>query len=163
MSRRRLNCAIVGTKGFGPKWNDDVAQMAYMAGRIATENGFLVVTGGGSGVMEFAAKGAVEAGGDAMGILPADDFSWGNDWNTIVIPTTIGFARNVITAASADVMIALPGRFGTLQEVTFAIERSKPILSWESWVFDGVDVLPKDEVNPEMFIKNWLKRHARSN
>ena len=133
--------------------------MAYMVGRVATECGYLVVTGGGSGVMEYAAKGAVEAGGDALGILPADDFEWGNEWNTIVIPSTIGFARNVITAASADVMIALPGRFGTLQEVTFAIERSKPILSWDSWVFDGVDILPSDEANPENFLRTWLLKY----
>ena len=159
MSRRRLNCAIVGTKGFGPKWNDRVAEMAYLAGRVATECGFLVVTGGGSGVMEFAAKGAVEAGGDALGILPADDFDWGNEWNTIVIPSTIGFARNVMTAASADVMIALPGRFGTLQEVTFAIERQKPILSWDSWVFDGVDVFPDAHDCPEEFLRMWLMQH----
>ena len=159
-SRRKRNCAIVGTKGFGPKWNDEVARMAELAGRVATECGYLVMTGGGSGVMEFAAKGAVEAGGDALGVLPSDDFEWGNDWNTIVIPTTIGFARNVITAASADVMIALPGRYGTLQEVTFAIERSKPILSWNSWVFDGVDVLP-ESVDAEAHMREWLLAHKR--
>ena len=86
MSRRRLNCAIVGTKGFGPKWNDRVAEMAYLAGRVATECGFLVVTGGGSGVMEFAAKGAVEAGGDALGILPADDFDWETNGTQLSFP-----------------------------------------------------------------------------
>jgi uncharacterized protein (TIGR00725 family) len=158
MSRRKLNCAVVGTKGFGPKWNDQVAKMAEVAGRIATECGFLVMTGGGSGVMEYAAKGAVEAGGDAVGILPAGEFDWGNEWNTIVIPTSIGFARNVITAAAADVMIALPGRFGTMQEITFAIERKKPILSWQSWIFDEVDCMP-DDVDSEVYLRQWLLRH----
>jgi uncharacterized protein (TIGR00725 family) len=127
---------------------------------VATECGFLVLTGGGSGVMEAAARGAVGAGGDAIGLLPSADPDWGNEHNTIVIPTTIGFARNVITAASADVMVALPGRYGTLQEITFAIEGKKPILSIDSWVFEGVDEADSEQ-DLESQVRRWLVAHKR--
>ncbi len=154
---RRRNCAIVGTKG-NERFTPEVARMAETAGRLAAEAGFVVVTGGGSGTMEAASKGAVEAGGLAVGILPSGDFTWGNRWSSIVIPTSIGYARNVITAHAADVMIALPGGWGTLQEVTFACELGRPVLSWKSHTFDETTVVPEGE--DEAFVAAWLKEQA---
>lgn len=132
--------------------------MAIAAGRMAAEAGFVVLTGGGSGVMEAASKGCHEAGGLSIGILPSGDFEWGNRWSDVVIPTSIGFARNVITAHAGDVMLALPGGWGTLQEITFAVELGRPVLSWKSHTFDECDVVP--EGAGEDFVAAWLKRHA---
>ena len=154
---RQWNCAIVGTKG-NERFTPEVKVMAETAGRLAAEAGFVVLTGGGSGVMEAASRGAVKAGGLAVGILPSGEFSWGNSWSSVVIPTSIGYARNVITAHAGDVMIALPGGWGTLQEVTFAAELGRPVLSWKSHSFDETEVVP--EGAGEAFVADWLKRQA---
>lgn len=154
---RRRNCAIVGTKG-NHRFTPQVAEMAEAAGRLAAQAGFVVMTGGGSGTMEAAARGAVQAGGLVVGILPSGDFGWGNPWSTVVIPTSIGFARNVITAHAGDVMIALPGGWGTLQEITFAIELGRPVLSWQSHSFDETDDVPPDA--GEDYVAGWLARQA---
>jgi len=154
---RRRNCAIVGTKG-NHRFTPQVHAMAETAGRLAAQAGFVVLTGGGSGVMEAASRGAVQAGGLAVGILPSGDFAWGNAWSSIVIPTSIGYARNVITAHAGDVMIALPGGWGTLQEVTFAIELGRPILSWQSHSFAETDDVPEGQ--GDAFVAAWLVRQA---
>jgi len=151
---RRFNCAIVGTKG-NERFTPEVEAMAYAAGRLAAEAGFVVLTGGGSGVMEAAARGCDAAGGLCVGLLPSADFEWGNDHNHVVIPTSIGFARNVITAHAGDVMLALPGGWGTLQEVTFACELGRPVLSWKSHTFPETDVVP--EGAGEEHVRAWLQ------
>lgn len=151
---RRRNCAIVGTKG-NHRFTPQVEEMAIAAGRLAAEAGFVVLTGGGSGVMEAAAKGCHQAGGLCVALLPSGDFEWGNDWNQVVIPTSIGFARNIITAHAGDVMLALPGGWGTLQEVTFACELGRPVLSWNSHTFPETDVVPEGE--GEAFVEGWLR------
>lgn len=92
--------------------------------------------------MEAAAQGAHEAGGLVVGILPDAEHRAANQYVDIVIPTGIGLARNSITALACDVMVALPGHFGTLQEMSYALEYSRPVLAWRS----GWDGLPGLEV-----------------
>lgn len=152
---RRFNCAIVGTKG-NERFTPAVERMAFAAGRLAAEAGFVVLTGGGSGVMDAAARGCDAAGGLCVALLPSADFEWGNPHSHVVIPTSIGFARNIITAHAGDVMLALPGGWGTLQEITFAVELGRPVLSWQSHTFDETEVVPAEE--PETFVAAWLAR-----
>jgi len=147
-------CAIIGTKGWGPKWSDEVADMAFYAGAAAVEAGYHVLTGGLSGVMSHAARGAKAAGGVSIGVLPGSCIKDANDHIDIVIATGIGFARNMITPLSADIVLALPGRLGTLQEMAYALDNKKPVLSWDSWTLDGVSVAAREDRDA---VEAWLR------
>ena len=127
--------AIVGCKATSSKWCIDVEWMAREVGARASMLGFVVITGGHSGVMEAAARGAREAGGFVVGITTTELHRDGNRWCSIVLPSGMGIGRNNLTALGCDVMVGLPGGLGTLQEMTFAIEHARPVLSWGSWAF----------------------------
>ena len=79
--------------------------------------------------MEAACKGAKERGGTVVGIIPHEDMSYANPYCDIVIPTGVGFARNYITAFSADSAIVVGGGAGTFVEACVAYQKGKPIIA----------------------------------
>ncbi len=79
--------------------------------------------------MEAACRGAKEAGGLTVGIIPQDDFSHANKYCDIVICSTIGFARDFIVASSADGIIAVGGGVGTLDELSIGYMMKKPMVA----------------------------------
>ena len=129
---RRAVCAIVGCSSASSKFTGDCEDMAVQAGRAAAKAGFVVMTGGHDGVMQAAARGAKLAGGVTVGILRTAYPEDSNPWIDIVIPTGMGIARNVAIALACDVMVALPGGHGTLQEVSVAIEFGRRVLCWRN-------------------------------
>lgn len=104
-------------------------EFAERLGEYLGKKGYTVITGGRSGIMEAVSKGAIEAGGITVGIIPGADFLQANSWCSVVIPTDLGHARNSITALSADVIISIGGRAGTLTELGFGWIFGKPIIS----------------------------------
>jgi uncharacterized protein (TIGR00725 family) len=64
-----------------------------------------------------------------VGIIPNEDMSYANPYCDIIIPTGIGFARNFITAYSADVAIVVGGGAGTYIEACVAYQKGKPIVA----------------------------------
>ena len=113
--------------------------MAEEVGRLLAEAGAVVVTGGLGGVMEAASKGAHEAGGTTLGILPGTDRDEANPWVGVAVPTGIGEARNALVVRAADGVIAVGGAWGTLSEIAFARKTGKPVAGLGSWDLDGVD------------------------
>ena len=113
--------------------------MAEEVGRLLAEAGAVVVTGGLGGVMEAASKGAHEAGGTTLGILPGTDRGEANPWVGVAVPTGIGEARNALVVRAADGVIAVGGAWGTLSEIAFARKTGKPVAGLGSWDLDGVD------------------------
>lgn len=106
---------------------------AVAIGRMIAVAGHTLVCGGRQGVMEAAARGATEAGGVAIGILPGYDRSESNPYLTHCIPTGLGHARNSIVVASGDAVIAIGGGFGTLSEIALALKMGKPVVHLNSW------------------------------
>lgn len=104
-------------------------EFAEKLGMYLGSKGYVVITGGRSGIMEAVNKGAFEAGGITIGIIPGADFSQANSWCSVVFPTDLGHARNSITALSADVIISIGGKAGTLTELGFGWIFNKPIIS----------------------------------
>lgn len=139
---RKLVLAITGRKENSPRYNLELAAAAKSAGRIAAGLGLTVLTGGLSGVMERAAEGAKDAGGETVGILPGGKHEDGNRFLDLVLPSGIGLARNALMASACDFMLALPGGTGTLEELCFARDFERPALSWGSWDVDGVRKVP---------------------
>lgn len=103
--------------------------IAYEVGKEIANRGAVLLTGGLGGVMEAASKGARENNGIAIGIIPYEDFSEANKYCNIVICTGMGFARDFITAYSADGVIIVGGGVGTLMEAGAAYMKKKPIVA----------------------------------
>jgi uncharacterized protein (TIGR00725 family) len=108
-------------------------ERARTVGRLVAERGGTLVCGGLSGVMEAAARGATEAGGVAIGILPDEDRRRQNSYLTYSVATGMGQARNLAVVCSGDVVIAVGGEYGTLSEIGFARKVGRPVVVLEGW------------------------------
>jgi hypothetical protein len=93
---------------------------------LLAERGCTVVTGGGDEVMAAAARGAKQAGGRTIGILPGESPGEANEWIDFAVATGSGHARNLAVAASGDAVIAVGGSWGTLSEIAFARRLGRP-------------------------------------
>jgi uncharacterized protein (TIGR00725 family) len=111
----------------------ELYEKAQEAGRLVAARGGTVVCGGLSGVMEAAARGAAEAGGTAIGILPDEDRRQANEYLSYSIATGTGHARNLAVVCSGDVIIAVGGEYGTLSEIGLARKVGRPVVALESW------------------------------
>jgi uncharacterized protein (TIGR00725 family) len=113
--------------------------VAEEVGRLLAEAGAIVVTGGRTGVMEAASKGAREAGGTTLGILPGADRREANPWVAVAVATGMGEARNALVVRAADAVVAIGGEWGTLSEIALARKAGKPVVGLDSWDLDGVE------------------------
>jgi uncharacterized protein (TIGR00725 family) len=109
------------------------AEAAEQVGRVLAEGGATLLCGGRGGVMEAACRGAKEAGGLTLGILPTDDPAAANPYVDIAIATGLGEARNAVVATTARAVVAVGGRFGTLSEIAFALKRGIPVVGVNTW------------------------------
>jgi uncharacterized protein (TIGR00725 family) len=111
----------------------ELYEKAREVGRLVAERGGTIVCGGRSGVMEAAARGAAEAGGTAIGILPDEDREKANEYLSYSVATGTGHARNLAVVCSGDVVIAVGGEYGTLSEIGLALKVGRPVVALESW------------------------------
>jgi uncharacterized protein (TIGR00730 family) len=96
-------------------------EMARRVGAQLARDGFTVMTGGGPGIMEAANRGAKEAGGRSIGCnieLPQEQKP--NTYLDRWVTFRHFFVRKVMLVKYSYAFIALPGGFGTLDEVTEA-------------------------------------------
>ena len=113
-------------------------QNAEEVGRLLAERGATVVTGGLGEVMAAAARGAKQAGGTTIGILPGESRAQANEWIDHAVVTGMGHARNLAVVASGDAVIAVGGRYGTLAEIGLALTLGRPVVVLEpGWQADG--------------------------
>ena len=101
--------------------------LAHSIGCALGELGKTLISGGRGGIMEAVSRGASEAGALVIGILPGDDESQANQWCEVVIPTGIGYARNLSNVLSGAVVIAIGGGSGTLSEIAYAWQHGRVI------------------------------------
>ena len=123
----------------GPGQPDDPALLtvAREVGAGLAAAGCTVVTGGLGGVMAAASRGAREAGGFVVGILPGDDASTANEFVDLAVPTGMGEGRNLLIVRMADVVVAVGGSWGTLSEVALARRRNIRVVSVAGWQVTG--------------------------
>lgn len=150
--RRRPVAAVVGNARADPLTDAAASEL----GRMLVDSGFRVLTGGMFGVMEAASRGARAASayvpGDTVGVLPTYRASDANPYVDVCICTGMNHARNVVVAASADVVMVVGGRTGTLSEIALAWRLGKPIIV--------VDVGRRGEPVPDGSVADWGDRLA---
>lgn len=111
--------------------------IAFEVGRLLGEREAVVVCGGMTGVMEAVCRGAKEAGGSTVGILPGHRRADANPYVDVAIPTGMGEMRNAIIARAGDAMIAVGGEFGTLSEIALALKIGKVVVGLVTWDLAG--------------------------
>jgi uncharacterized protein (TIGR00725 family) len=106
---------------------------AEKVGRLLAEQGVVLVCGGRGGVMQAACRGALEAGGLTVGILPGIDADVGNPYLSISLPTGLNHARNVLVVLAGQIIIAIGGGSGTLSEIALALKMGKKVIGLYTW------------------------------
>lgn len=137
----RVHVAVCGSGEVIP----EIVGMAEEIGAELARRGAVVVCGGLGGVMEGACRGAKEAGGTTLGILPGRDRRDANPYVDVAIATGLGELRNGLVAACADALIAVCGGYGTLSEMALALKAGKPVVgigTW--WLARNADDEPED-------------------
>lgn len=116
---------VIGDSEPGP----ETAALAEEAGAEIARAGAVLVCGGLGGVMQAAARGAKEAGGLTVGVLPTYEAESANPFIDIPVVTGMGHARNVVIAATAHALIAMSGAHGTLSEIAIGLKLGKRVIS----------------------------------
>ena len=138
----RLVVAVCGPNDTGA---EELA-WAEAVGRGLAEAGAVLLCGGLGGVMEAASKGATDAGGLAVGILPGNDRRGANPFLSLALPTGLGETRNTVLVRMADVVIAISGEYGTLSEVAFALKVGVPVIGLNTWELSKSGGPPVDAI-----------------
>ena len=144
MTRRLL----IGVIGAGDA-DDALRKTAADVGAEIARRGWTLVNGGLGGVMEASAKGAGEAGGTTIGILPGTDPAEANPYIDTAIPTGMGDMRNMLIVRASAALVAVGGGLGTLSELALALKAGKPVVGVGTWdisseievVEDGADAV----------------------
>lgn len=125
-----IRIGVIGQSGEIPA---ETCVLAEEIGKEIALRGAILITGGTSGVMGAVSRGAKQANGLVVGILPGDNVEVANDYIDIPISTGLSFDyRSLILVHSSDVIIMIAGGNGTLGELSAAYLNRKPVIIVEA-------------------------------
>ncbi len=140
---------IIGVIG-GSVCGEEEYELSREVGKLIAKNRAILICGGMGGVMEAACKGAKESGGITVGVLPTFERESANPYVQIPVVTGMGIGRNIIIVRSAQSIIAINGKYGTLSEIAYALQLEKPVIALKPWVeIPGMKIVQ----NPEEAVK----------
>lgn len=120
---------VIGVMGPGTLATEADLQLAYELGQKIAAAGWVLLTGGRNvGVMDAASRGAKQAGGLTIGILPTEANTHVSEAVDIPILTGMGSARNNINVLSSQVIIACGMGLGTASEIALALKANKTVI-----------------------------------
>ena len=131
------------------------AQAAGDLGRALAARGLTLVYGGGSvGLMQIAAQAALDAGGKVIGVITEQLMvrEVGHPGLTELRVVRTMHERKALMAELADAFIALPGGFGTFDE----------LCEMATWDQLGIHVKPLALVNIEGYFDGFLAQIDRA-
>lgn len=129
MTSRRRVISLIGPA----KCTEQEGLDAETVGRLLAERDAVLMCGGRGGVMEAACRGAWQAGGLTIGLLPGSTAAEGNPFLNLALPTGMGEGRNVLVVQGADAVIAVSGSYGTLSEIALALKMGKAVIGLATW------------------------------
>lgn len=135
MTDRRTPIAVIGPA----QASEEELALAEEVGRLLAERGAVLICGGRGGVMEAACRGAADAGGLTVGILPGSDPEAANPFVRLSLATGLGEARNAILMTAASAVIAVGGGYGTLSEIGFALKQGRAVVGLKTWTARAAD------------------------
>jgi len=106
--------------------------------------------------MEAAARGAKQAGGLTVGILPGGSPKEANPHIDIAVATGMGYSRNNLVVMNSHVLIAVDGSFGTLSEIAYARVHEKTVVGLGTWEIEGVVQVQSPEQAVELALKEFF-------
>ncbi len=106
-----------------------LAHAGKLGKAIALKEWILLSGGRATGVMEAVSRGAYEAGGTTIGILPRHDRQGMSEYVQIPIVTGMGHARNMVNVLSSDVIVICGLGAGTASEAALAVKMNKPLIA----------------------------------
>ncbi len=176
----KIKVGVVGSAG--GTLDAEVAERARQVGRRAAERGCVLLTGACPGYPHQAVLGAKEAGGLVIGISPALCWSehverykspW-KEYDAIIYTGSGLMGREVELIRSADIVVVIAGRSGTLGEFAIAYDEAKLIgvLEGSGGIADHVkkfvDVINKDtgaeiiyDSDPVRLVDRAIEVHER--
>ena len=119
----------------------ETAAVAEALGERLAKREHTVVCGGLGGVMEAVCRGAADAGGETIGILPTDRRTDANPHVTVPIATGMGHARNALVVLNGDAVIAVDGSHGTLSEIGMALAHGRAVAGLDTHSVAGVEAV----------------------
>lgn len=128
---------IIGVIG-GRDASVEARKIAEKVGEIIAKRKHILICGGMGGVMEAACRGAKRKKGLTVGILPGKSKKEANRYIDVPVVTAMSHARNAILVRSADGLIAVGGKFGTLSEIALAKACDKTVVGMKTWEIEGV-------------------------
>lgn len=131
-----MRASVIGGGRITPAQEAD----AEAVGRELGERGHTVVCGGLGGTMEAVCRGAKEAGGETVGILPTADPTEANPHVDTAVATGMGHVRNALVALNGEGVIALAGGPGTLSEIGFALVYGRPVVGIDTHDIPQIEV-----------------------
>ena len=146
--------AVIG----GSTCTSEEAEWAGVVGRLLAEQEAVLLCGGLGGVMEAAARGAKQARGLTVGILPGSDRADANPFIDVPLATGMGEMRNALIVRAAQAVIAIGGGWGTLSEIALAQRIGTPIVGLHD-AFPSVVDTPR-VTTPEQAVR-WALEQAR--
>ena len=150
--RKKIRIGVIG----GSSPDKESRQRAFRTGQLIAEKGAILVCGGLSGVMEAASRGAKEAGGLTIGILPGNSLDDANTYVDIPVATGLGYARNSLVAMNSDVIIAIDGKYGTLSEIAYGCIYGKKVIGIGTWDVEGVNQVKSREEAVDEALKDYF-------
>ena len=143
----------------------DFYTMTWELGQFLARNGHTLIFGGTDmGLMECVAKAAHETGGQVIGVVPSrvEENGHVSGYMDVHIPCDNLNDRKALMMAQSDVVIALPGGIGTLDEI-FSVAASftigyhqKPVILYNMKGFwNSLISLLDDLTNRKVTRKQW--------
>ena len=129
-----MRVSVIGGGSVSP----ETAAVAETVGERLAERDHTVVCGGLGGVMAAVCRGAANAGGETIGILPTDRRADANPHVTVPIATGLGHARNALVVLNGDAAIAIDGSHGTLSEIGLALAHGRAVAGIDTHEVAGV-------------------------
>jgi uncharacterized protein (TIGR00725 family) len=108
--------SVIGSDKSDENLSKYAIEVAEELGQLIAKNNAILICGGRGGIMEAVCRGAKMNEGITVGILPKSKTEV-NDFVDIPIVTGLGNIRNSIIVYSSDAIVAIAGRWGTLNEI----------------------------------------------